>query len=168
MRFICAFENEKLLEIGWGLHNVHAPQFMKNSASKHGKELNQLSCVVFEDKEIKKYYNQNKKVEGKKIVFTREKLLLIDLVRGVKPIEVKLNWMNCTGEQIKEHYTAVQIQHITINKIYFESLGNEKYDPNFVFQWPYEIDEPLVTRAGKTITDVVYKEVIGIELNISE
>jgi hypothetical protein len=161
MRLICVFKGQKLIDQSSFFHESTASQFKENCSVQAGIPIEELDVVMFDDADIDGYYNSGKYNNKKSIKITKDKMFLLDLVSSPTVVDVAVNWMNCTDQQILEYFSVDDQQKISENKAYFESLGNEKFSAGFTFSWPHEITAPIISTVGVEGTYTETKEILG-------
>jgi hypothetical protein len=161
---LCIFLNDRLVDIKSNLPDGMAAQLIENAAFQLNMSKELLSCVKFEDSQINLYFSHGRNRPSKKIVFSKTKASLIDIIKTQVPTTGKLNWRNCTPEQISEHFSPEEQSKIQQNIDYFNSLGEEKFNPSFEIQWPQVITEPEVPMFTSITSEVITKEIDGIVL----
>lgn len=158
MRLICIFKGDKLLEQSDFFHESTVGQFKENVSNQTGIPLNELEAVMFEDADIDAYIGGGSR---KSVKISKSSVKLVDLVDIEVPITTHLRWQNCDSNTIFDSFTVEDQAKITQNKTYYNSLGNEKFQPGFAFNWPHEVIGPLVDAIGTDTVDSVFKEVTG-------
>lgn len=161
MRVLCIFRGSKLVETSTAFHPSFVPQFKENVAFQLGCDVSELDCISYEHEAIKAYLKPTKGRPTKKVVFTKDSATLIDIIRVPSTGMRELNWQNCTQAQIEEHFSVEEQAKINTNKEYYDSLGVEKHQAGFVFEWPETITNPVIEMPTDTPEEQVFLEVNG-------
>jgi hypothetical protein len=164
MKLICIFRNSSLLEQSTQFSEANANVFKDNVAFQTGHSVESLDAVMFDDEEIKDYLSPNRHRPRKRIAITKTQLKLIDIVDNVVVVQGRVNWRNCNETQLNSFFSPEERSLIQENKDYFNSLGVEKFHPEYIFDWPHEVLGPEVDMQGKETSEVVYKTINAVNL----
>lgn len=162
MRLICVFKGSRLLDQSDFFHESTANQFKQNVAFQSGFDISTLDAVIFEDSEIGEFIASSKSRNSKKTIqIDKESMKLINLVDVPVMVQAKIDWKNCSPEQISEKFSVEDQAKISENMEYYNSLGNEKFQSGFIFNWPHIVEGPTVNAESSDTKYEVYKEIQG-------
>jgi len=162
MRLICVFKGSKLLDQSDFFHPSTVSQFKQNVAFQSGFDASTLDAVMFEDEEMIDFIAASKSRNPKKTIqIDKDSIKLINLVDVPVMVQARIDWKNCSPEQIAEKFSVEDQSKISENMEYYNSLGNEKFQSGFIFNWPHIVEGPLVDAESSETQYVVYKEIQG-------
>jgi hypothetical protein len=162
MRLICIFKGTRLLDQSDFFHPSTVSQFKENVAFQSGFDASSLEAIMFEDEEMVDFVSASKSRNPKKTIhIEKESMKLINLVDVPTIVQARIDWKNCSPEQIAEKFSVEDQAKISENMDYYNSLGNEKFQSGFVFNWPHIVEGPLVDAESSETEYAVYKEIQG-------
>lgn len=138
MKIVCAFKGDLLLKQEFNLEPEKYEALRSSVADANSEEVSTIDIIVFEDDELESFINPSTRPESSMLI-DRQKIVINKQVINRQEMEVDIYWQNCDDEQLAQHFSPQDIAKINENKSYYDSLGNEKYQDGFVFNWPYEI-----------------------------
>lgn len=162
MRLICVFKGTRLLDQSDFFHPSTVSQFKQNVSFQSGFDVSTLDAIIFEDEEIGEFISASKSRNPKKTIqIDKDSMKLINLVDVPVMVQARIDWKNCSPEQISEKFSVEDQSKISENMEYYNSLGNEKFQSGFIFNWPHIVEGPLVDAESSETQYVVYKEIQG-------
>lgn len=164
MKLICIFRNTSLLDQSTQFSEANAHVFKANVAFQTGHHVDSLDAVMFEDDLLKEYLTPKRHRPKKRVAITKTQMKLIDIVHNEVVVQGRVNWVNCNDDQLASLFSNDDLDKIQENKDYFNSLGDEKFNPGYVFTWPHEIVGPEVDMVGSETSEVVFKTINSVTL----
>jgi hypothetical protein len=162
MRLICIFKGSMLLDHSDFFHPSTVSQFKTNVSLQSGFNVSTLEAVLFEDSEMGDFISYGVNRNPKKTVqISKDSLKLINLIDIPTIIQSRIDWKNCSSDQIAEKFSIEDQEKISENMDYYNSLGDIKFQYGFIFKWPHIVEGPLVDVESSETQYEIYKEIQG-------
>lgn len=162
MKIVCAFKEDILLKQEFDLEEEKYLAFKESVAVENNEDINNIDLLIFEDPDLELAIEPSTRPQFT-MQIDRDKAILFKQVVEQEEMVVDILWENCDEQQIQQYFSPEQVEQINANKAYYDSLGIEKYQIGFFFQWPYVIDVVQATVNGNVTKTVEHKMVFPIE-----
>jgi hypothetical protein len=165
MKLICVFHANRLLERSTEVHPSFATQFKQNVSHQYGFDVDALTCVMFTHSELKEYLTPKRKLNNKKVIIEKERLLIIEPIKVAKKGMSAVNWRNIQESDYAKYFNEETIVKIKKNLDYYNSLSNDKFKVDFKFEWPELIEDVEQEITTFDIQDKVILEILPVILD---
>lgn len=162
MKLICIFKGNKLLNHSTKYNETLAQSFKEAIAHECGYDASELTAIIYDDADLPKFVNSGSYNPTKRVDIYADRVELIEIVPVPTTSEVDADWKSLSEDALPEIYTAEEILDIQENKSYYESLGSEKFDVGFVFDWPKVIPSKKIIVSSTTNEERLYKTITGV------